>query len=126
MPLRVTDLQPGDRVIINCPKARRLARREVEFRGILTAAEIQEWASGGGGAVYGKIEPDARYAEFLLRTVDTATPHDLLDEHGQRHRLPDYRIVRHSCLMRIVGDGLKDDENRTVFIERRLARPAMG
>jgi hypothetical protein len=42
MPVNVRDLQAGDHVMLNCPKARYKARREAEFQKIYTAAELRE------------------------------------------------------------------------------------
>ncbi len=39
MPLSVLDLQPGDRVILNCPKARLATKREAIFEGIYSSAQ---------------------------------------------------------------------------------------
>lgn len=51
MPVNVRDLQPGDRVVLNCPKARYKARREAEFSGIYTAAELRAFVSSGNGMI---------------------------------------------------------------------------
>jgi len=43
MPLKVTDLKPGDRVLLNCPKSRVTAKREAVFEGIFASlSEAQE------------------------------------------------------------------------------------
>ena len=127
MPVNVRDLKPGDRVMLNCPKARYKARREAEFQKIYTPAELRELTDGDGGLlVIGHLDFNSEYAVFLL-TVAVGEGYALVDGNS-RMAIPNPpgTVLRHMCAMRITDGTLKDDEGRTVFIEQRLGRPSFG
>jgi hypothetical protein len=127
MPVNVRDLKPGDRVMLNCPKARYKARREAEFQKIYTPAELREKTRGDRGLlVVGNLDPHSEYAVFLL-TVAVGEGYALVDGNSRLHiPNPPGAVLRHSCAMRITDGTLKDDEGRTVFIEQRLGRASFG
>lgn len=109
MPLNITDLKVGDRVILNCPKATK-PRREAQFEGIyhsigdaissldalvLPGATAEFLASGALG-----------WAGFLLQTKGGVSLH---------------------AGFRIEPDGgLREEEGRRIFIERRVGRVGVG
>jgi hypothetical protein len=129
MPVRIEDLRPGDRVILNCPKARRLPRREVEFCGVITPDEAIERINRSVVRDFDDAAMDrqARYAEFLFGFAGPDQAVAFVQRDGRRHLIPPGRPTRHCCALRIADDGtLKDDEGRTVFIERRVPRAAHG
>jgi hypothetical protein len=109
MPIKVTELQAGDRVVLNCPKSRVTVKRNAEFEAcyrtvdemvekhdatLITKATVEFLKSGG------------LWASFLFSSNDAI----------------DLR-----CGFRVEPDGtMRDDEGRLVYVERRLGRVQAG
>lgn len=109
MPIRVTDLKPGDRVVLNCPMAR-VPHRTAQFEGVYpSAAEAARTVAAGHDLTIlaGKEFPaEGRHAVFLLSTV------------GSQELRGSFAVT---------PDGnLQDDDGRTIYVEQRLGRPNQG
>jgi hypothetical protein len=104
MPIKLTDLKPGDRVMLNCPKARTQPRREAIFEGIFesvaaAAADSEIMAVGENTAAF--LASGNGWARSLLQT--------------EGH-------FRLAIGFRIEPDGsLREEDGRRIFIERRLS-----
>jgi hypothetical protein len=127
MPIPVTDLKPGDRVILNCPKARRQVKREAQFSGMFESFEaasaidavmiVREAAmrfiSSGGPA----------WARFLLQTVSGGNRILEYPGGGVIQGLPE--VNGETLLLAVFAvepDGsMREEFGRRIFIERRLA-----
>ena len=111
MPIAIHDLSPGDRVVLNCPKARVMQKREAQFEGVFRSFTEAAPASTHSVTI---SEPSPSYvargvsgwARFLMGRVGRA---DIIGVFAVE---PD--------------GGLREDEGRRVFVERRLERPAFG
>jgi hypothetical protein len=109
MPIPVTDLQPGDRVVLNCPKSRVTAKRQAQFEGIYSSlADAMNGATiliaGTGTADF--LEQSGRFAGFLFGRMDNR----------------DLRMA-----LAIDPDGsLRDEEGRKIYVEQRLGRVNRG
>jgi hypothetical protein len=107
MPLRITDLQPGDRVVLNCPKSRVSVKREAVFEGIFESLDqtISKERTGGraaylAGSATAEFLGSRPWARFLMQSRSGV---DLIGAFA------------------IQDDGtLKDEEGRSIFIERRV------
>ena len=111
MSISVLDLRPGDRVVLNCPKARIKPKREAEFEGLYNSIEELRASMVGhvlydlpGTASFIAGEKACRWARFLLQTeVVDGVP----------------RQLRNGFVVDADG-GLREEEGRRVFIERRV------
>jgi hypothetical protein len=104
MPLNVQDLKSGDRVMLNCPTGR-IPKREAIFEGIFKSLE-----EAAQPDKYHQVITMCVPSEELLRTG--AFARFLLG------RGVDWELV---AAFRVEPDGgLREDEGRRVFIERRL------
>jgi hypothetical protein len=104
MPLSVNELQPGDRVVLNCPKARTMPKREAQFEGIFaTLDEAQKSDLRAGMLIQQKSVTFLRggaFARFLMGRMDGW-----------------------DCIAAFVvePDGsMREEEGRRIFIERRM------
>jgi len=117
MPLRVEDLHPGDRVLLNCPKSRVQTKREAVFEGTYDSFE-QAAMTGHAFTVWDAREhvPGRRWARFLLQTVEADVVHCGGAEFRTAAGVADLMIA-----LAIEPDGsMRDDDGRGVFIERRM------
>jgi len=129
MPLKVTDLKPGDRVLLNCPKSRVTAKREAVFEGIFASlSEAQERT----GTVHIDLVDDTAFAflshgktwaRFLFQRVGPGECVNLRRADGSITALG----LAPGCSTDLVGaflvepDGsLREEEGRRIFIERRI------
>ena len=132
MPLRITDLAPGDRVILNCPKSRVAQKREAQFEGIYHS--LQDAMTG-----YDILLAGTSTAEFLESGGTLGWAAFLFQVSAEplvRVRNPDGSptyIPNPSGSMELRGafvvepDGsLREEEGRRIFIERRLGRVGVG
>jgi hypothetical protein len=127
MPIRVTDLKPGDRVVLNCPKARRNSKREAQFEGIFES--MDDAMNHGGKAPDVLLMEHATeaflaqkvWARFLLQTV-SESGQVLRYPGGDAMNLPKFAgITELSAAFLVEPDGsLREEEGRRVFIERRV------
>jgi|SRR5579863_151170 len=104
MPLTITDLKPGDRVVLNCPKARTAQHKEAQFEGVFRS--FQEMIKVGTADLTVISEPTVEYL--------------------QSERLwARFRMFTGASWELLAGfavnpDGsLRDDEGRRITIERR-------
>jgi hypothetical protein len=124
MPVPVTDLKPGDRVLLNCPKARGQAKREAQFKGIYksitdTLSEYDATAILRGPGTDALFESGQAVAGFILQTGDPAT---FLYPSGEALHAPHAGGTSDLTLvLRIEPDGsLREETGMRVFIERRM------
>jgi hypothetical protein len=107
MPLKVTDLQRGDRVLLSCPESRVALRREAQFEGIF--ASVADQLERGN-------------IQALLMGRDTA---DFLNG-GKPWACFQFRAGT-VCSFLVEADGdLRDQTGLRIFIEQRLGRVGMG
>ncbi len=128
MPIAITDLTPGDRVVLNCPKARGgQTHREAQFEGIFTSideamrkTEIGMLLMGPSTAEF--LSTGQAWARFLLQTVSGPTRVLEYPGGGAVRGLPDFAgSTVLTAAFRIEPDGsLREEEGRRIFIERRL------
>jgi hypothetical protein len=127
MPIDVRQLQPGERVVLNCPKARFEQKREALFEGIFRSikeAAARSVAEGridllGGSTAAAFLNGGQPWARFLFQRVAGG---------GLRMRQPDgTRVTLPEGITELVGafaveaDGtLRDETGRRIFIERRV------
>jgi hypothetical protein len=128
MSLLVSDLKPGDRVLLNCPKSKMQTRREAVFEGVKDRRQVAQAVWTAGSAVTGRdwrrqFDRQECFAIFLLQTMGPGASLDFLNADGERIPMPArMAITELRGLFAVREDGtMFDDENRTVFIERRLA-----
>ena len=105
MPISIHQLQPGDRVILNCPKARLMPKREAVFEGIFhSLADAVSRETVDAVAIHTDaarfLDAGIPWARFLVR------------------RDPASEIV---VGLQIDADGnLREQQGMQVYIERRL------
>jgi hypothetical protein len=109
MPLNIADLKVGDRVILNCPKSAR-PKRAAQFEGIYYS--IQE-AMGNFDAV---LLPGGT-AEFLSN-AQLGWAAFLMQTQGGFSLRGAFRVE--------ADGGLREEEGRRIFIERRIGRVGVG
>lgn len=118
MSIPVTDLNPGERVTLFCPNARRAPRRDAVFEAVLSRDELISVMRRTCGVMLEGEEnlTGGRYAIFLTQTADPR-PMIFSDPLGTGARLVQLRHV-----MEVTDAGrLRDDEGRAVYIEARVA-----
>jgi hypothetical protein len=128
MPLKVTELQPGDRVVLNCPKARGNQKREAQFKGIYHSIDDAMKADNCDVLAMGPMTEKflssggRRWAAFLLQT--TTGPGQLMTYPGGDPvaGLPPFPgATRLTAAFVVEPDGgMREEQGRRVFIERRL------
>jgi hypothetical protein len=135
MPVLVTDLTPGDRVMLNCPKARgNQTKRVAQFDGIFGSLDEAMTASGGVCALLTQRDTEAfiaaggRFAKFLLQTAAESTPILEYPGGGAIRGLPELPAGTQLIAAFVIEpDGsLRDEEGRRIYIEQRLGRAAQG
>ena len=128
MPVSVTDLKPGDRVVLNCPKARGQAKREAVFQGIFRSVAEAMASEPSIDAMIMMPQTEAflsqgtAWARFLLQTI--SGPMQILEYPGggaikgmPSHDGPTALMA--AFLIEPDG-GLREEEGRRIFIERRV------
>lgn len=126
MPLSITDLHAGDRVVLNCPHARHHAKREAIYEGLIGRHEAITFIYLSGGHVTGRdwvrqFAEVEQFAMFLMQVVGPGEALDLVMDDGKRQPLPATATTALRALFGVRPDNtLYDDEQRTVFIERRV------
>jgi hypothetical protein len=112
MAIPVTDLAPGDRVILNCPKAR-IPKRQAQFQGLynstLEMIDAAFPADGDRLAIFADpIPPDEgqEWAAFLFWASDSQ------EMRGAFAVQPDGNLL--------------DEEGRKIYVEQRLGRANQG
>ena len=136
MSISVLDLKPGDRVILNCPKARMQTHREAQFEGIFLTMKdaIADRTKTGVVNILEQRAPETeafhanaegrRFARFLLQS--TSDPNAVLrTAGGDVLRLPPDHVpgalVELVCAFHVEADGcLREGEGRRIFVERRV------
>lgn len=128
MPLHVNDLQPGDRVMLNCGASKVMAKREAQFEGIFQTIEeaMQREASDRAGSI---LLPGAS-AEFLAGGAFARFLFQRSNDLTVRFRRPDgsrVEVSNPAGTMDLVGafriepDGaLREEQGRRITIERRV------
>jgi hypothetical protein len=102
--MKVTDLKPGDRVMLNCPKAAKTHRQAI-FQGIYRSVEEAMSAGNESALLVGAetekfLREGGSWARFLLQTLDG---------------------VSLGAAFVVETDGsLREEMGRRIFIERRL------
>ncbi len=132
MPLKITDLQPGDRVILNCPKARVSRQREAQFEGLFRSVAEAMTKIGDGALIMGPetakfLEEGGLWAAFLLQTrTDPVVRLRHVD--GSHDDIPNLggEIALRAAFVVEPDGSLREEEGRRVFIERRLGRVGVG
>jgi hypothetical protein len=125
MPLHVNDLQPGDRVVLNCAAGRGRTKCEALFDGIFenyaAAAKIAVSVLAGPRTEAFSVENGA-VARFVLQTTSGPTRVFEYPGGGEMPPLPDFD--GESCLIaifRIEPDGaLREEQGRRITIEMRV------
>lgn len=110
MPLKIQDLQPGDRVILNCPKAKTATQREAEFEGIF--ASVEDAVRRGDRALL----MGTTTADFL--NAGNPWARFLMGVRGGLDVVGTFVVEDDGCL--------RDEEGHRIFIERRLGRVGVG
>ncbi len=132
MPLKVTDLKPGDRVMLNCPKSRLMAQREAEFEGIYPSIADAMNNTGLGVIVMGSgtqafLNEGKLWAAFLFQTSRDPVVR-LRHSDGSFNEIPNpvkYLVLRGA--FQVEPDGtLREEEGRRIYIAYRLPRPTQG
>lgn len=115
MPVSIDSLAPGDRVVLNCPAARVDKKRPAEFEGVFAHAEDCGRRPGRGLTIV-----DDTTREYVRKA----------EKRGERFArfLMETRGEVEICAVFVVEpDGaLRDDEDRRIWIERRLGRVMQG
>ena len=112
MPIKVTDLEPGDRVLLNAPKSRTATHREAIFMGLAPSAlalmkDASIFIAAGEALTVEFLDSSRCWAGFQFFIGDAGT--------------------KFCCGFAVDPDGsLRDDSGMRVFIERRLGRTAVG
>jgi hypothetical protein len=123
MPLHVADLTAGDRVVLNCPKSRGLAKREAQFKGVFKTLHeaLREYDGAlvlAGSEREALLNLDGAVAAFVLQTGDPAT---FKYPSGETLEVPFAGTSELTLTLRIKPDGsLHDETGMRVFIERRM------
>jgi hypothetical protein len=105
MPLSVNDLQPGDRVVLNCPKARIMRKREAQFEGIFRSSVEASERGNRRALLISKptiefLASGGAWARFLMESKGL------------------WDVV---AAFVIEPDGsMREEEGRRIFIERRM------
>jgi len=127
MPVSVADLKPGDRVVLNCPKARGQAKREAVFQGIFRSVAEAMASEPSIDAMIMLRQTEAflsqgpAWARFLLQT--TSGPVQILEYPGGGaiKGVPYFGPTALMAAFLIEPDGgLREEEGRRIFIERRV------
>ena len=120
MPIPVSKLHPGEIYVLNCPKARTQTKRMMRFCAVATGAEIAAKAREQGGRILtGRGEhwsATTQYAVFMDLSQGVVLRH----ADGSAEALPEVCNLTQCYIVQ--GDGLRDGENRSVYVERRLYR----
>jgi hypothetical protein len=107
MPFKITDLTPGDRVILNCPKSRVATHRQAQFEGIFQSLEDAMRREAAEGR--------------LAYLAGSATAEFLNSRPWARFLMQSRSSVELIGAFAVQPDGtLKDEEGRSIFIERRV------
>jgi hypothetical protein len=130
----VTDLQPGDRVILNCPTARAGAtKREAQFECIFRSVGEAMDKNGIDALLVGPstlefLSAGPAWAKFLLQT--STGPAQILEYPGGGPvaGLPPFsgETALSAAFLIEPDGGLREEEGRRIFIERRLGRNTQG
>lgn len=128
MSIDVRELQPGERVVLNCPKARNYSKKEAQFEGLFDTAEA---AMEDGSIIKDQLiqrgtdafmATPGQWARFLLQSVPAGADTILRTPDGQALPLSRTGLPRQLYGVFIVeaDGGLREEEGRRIFIERRL------
>lgn len=117
--ISVFELRPGDRVILNCPKARRITKRQAEFVGLF---EGEMALAAGNDLVVGRFRPGNHiWAKFLMQT---ATGGQIVEYPGGGAvaGVPPFAGVTALFAGFVVEQdgGMREEDGRRVFIEQRF------
>lgn len=134
MAISVVDLKPGDRVVLNCPKARGpQTKRVAEFGGIYASLEEAMLAHDYSALLTLEhtaafIAAGGKFAKFLLQTASGQSRILEYPGGGPVRGFPEVPAGTGLILaLRIEPDGgLREEEGRRIFIEQRLGRAAQG
>jgi hypothetical protein len=128
MPLPITELTQGDRVVLNCPRGAPQTKRDAVFKGILrTREELRELLAHA--TVQFEINLDfleagVAVAAFLMHTGNSAD----FEYPGGGKMIPEFPPFdgQQVMLVQIDAEGnLREEGGHRVWIERRL-RMGMG
>lgn len=128
MSIDVRELQPGDRVVLNCPKARNNSKQEAQFEGIFpTAAAAMEEGSVTKWRLIQRgteafMAVAGQWARFLLATAPAGSDRIFETPGGQALPMPATALPRQLYAVFIVevDGGLREEGGMRIFIERRL------
>lgn len=126
MPLSVMDMQPGDRVVLNCPSSRVMPKREAQFEGIFKSIEdaIQRGETTAlvmGESTAAFLSSGKAWARFLFQRVNGPEV-NIRHANGSKTELPTYNGATDLIgAFTVEPDGaLRDEEGRRITIERRI------
>lgn len=127
MPLRVDELRVGDRVMLNCPKARTAQHREAIFQGVYrTIEEALSDRSGYSALAMGPttaafLQNSGAWAAFQLQRLDAPLVDLVHPDQTRSTFAPAPGGVNLCAAFQVEPDGgLREEQGRRVFIERRI------
>jgi hypothetical protein len=127
MPLKVTDLKPGDRVLLNCPKSRLMTKREAVFEGLYHSLQDAMADGPPGVLMIGKATEEflrsgaQGWAGFLFQVTREPVLH-IRHPDGTFDEFPNLTgemSLRGAFVVEPDG-SLREEEGRRIFIERRV------
>jgi hypothetical protein len=129
MSIDVRDLQPGDRVVLNCPKALRNQKREAQFEGLFPSA-LEAMAAGSPfSAQLIQRHTEAftaaagTWARFLLQTAPAGSDVLFTTPGGDALQMPPtggFTRQLYAAFIVEPDGALREEEGRRIFIERRV------
>lgn len=130
MSIDVRDLRPGERVVLNCPKAKGAQKREAQFEGIFERyadAMNDPWSSERSLLIQRHTVAFSRtqgpWSRFLLQTSERGSDVVMRTPGGDALHPPGSADAetRLMAVFAVEPDGgLREEEGRRIFIERRV------
>jgi hypothetical protein len=134
VPVKLADLRPGDRVILNCPKSKVATHRQAEFIGVFkTLGEALDKEPGTallvdvGTLEFIKSGKGGLWAGFVFQTSSDPTVRIRRGDGTYDEFLnPTGRMEMRGAYVVEADGSLREEEGRRIFIERRVGRVERG